>query len=108
MIQTQMSWGVVLLLGGGFALADGTEVCLRIFPMLFRQLKDSFQRSGLSHWFSGKLSEVNLSPIATTIILVIISATVTEMASNVATANVILPVLAQLVSDNVVCALSQP
>lgn len=28
-IQSRMAWGVVILLGGGFALADGTEV----FPL---------------------------------------------------------------------------
>lgn len=39
---------------------------------------------------------VELSPLATMIILVVLCASVTEVASNVATANVVLPVICQL------------
>lgn len=78
-LQDNMSWGVVFLLGGGFALAFGTE------------------RSGLTSLFSNELKKVDMQPVLATFVLVFIGATVTEMASNVATANVILPVICQLV-----------
>lgn len=77
-LQDNMSWGVVFLLGGGFALAFGTE------------------RSGLTSLFSNELKKVDMQPVLATFVLVFIGATVTEMASNVATANVILPVICQL------------
>ncbi|KPL97089.1 solute carrier family 13-like protein 1 [Sarcoptes scabiei] len=77
-LQRNMSWGVIILLGGGFALAYGTE------------------QSKLSDWFSQKLSSFQLAPFLTLFLLVIISASITEMASNVATANVILPVICQM------------
>ncbi|OTF77244.1 solute carrier family 13-like protein, partial [Euroglyphus maynei] len=79
-VKTKMSWGVIILLGGGSALAFGTE------------------KSGLSNWFSQQLSQVQLDPIVTMILLAILSGSITEMASNVATANVILPVVSKLVS----------
>ncbi|KAH9422037.1 hypothetical protein DERP_002329 [Dermatophagoides pteronyssinus] len=77
-VKTKMSWGVIILLGGGFALAYGTE------------------KSGLSSWFSKQLSYVHLNPIVTLIVLSILGGSITEMASNVATANVILPVVSNL------------
>ncbi|UXI14913.1 putative heat shock protein 70-interacting protein [Sarcoptes scabiei] len=77
-LQRNMSWGVIILLGGGFALAYGTE------------------QSKLSDWFSQKLSSFQLAPFLTLFLLVIISASITEMASNVATANVILPVICHM------------
>ncbi|XP_046916333.1 Na(+)/citrate cotransporter isoform X2 [Dermatophagoides farinae] len=77
-VKTKMSWGVIILLGGGFALAYGTE------------------KSGLSSWFSDQLRQVRLDPIVTMVVLAILSGFITEMASNVATANVILPVAIQM------------
>ncbi|KAI2804810.1 hypothetical protein BLOT_003798 [Blomia tropicalis] len=77
-LQTHISWGVILLLGGGFALAFGVK------------------ESKLSDVFSDKLQHIEMQPVIMTFVLILIGASVTEMASNVATANVILPVICQL------------
>lgn len=78
-VHKKMSWGVVLLLGGGFALAEG------------------IQKSGLSNWLGEQLSTFEtMSPRAAMVALTIIAAMITELASNVATASVILPVVNQL------------
>ncbi|CAG2121936.1 unnamed protein product, partial [Medioppia subpectinata] len=75
-VQTKMPWGVILLLGGGFAMAEGIE------------------KSGLSDWFSEELSTFeNISPRIAMIALTVVAALVTEVASNVACATVILPVV---------------
>ena len=98
-LQANISWGVVFLLGGGFALAFGTEVCPRQCDT-DKACNHSClvqQKSGLSTVFSEQLKKVTLQPTLTTFVLVLVSASVTEMASNVATANVILPVICQLV-----------
>jgi sodium-dependent dicarboxylate transporter 2/3/5 len=76
---SQLPWHIVLLFGGGFALASG------------------FKESGLSMWFGEQLSGLgSLHPL---LIIVIISFTVTfltELTSNTATIEMLLPVLAGL------------
>lgn len=76
--QNGISWGVVFLLGGGFALAYG------------------IQKSGLATLFAKLLGKITLNPSLTTVVLVVISACVTQLTSNVATANVMLPVICQM------------
>lgn len=77
-IQHGIPWGVVLLFGGGFALASGLEV------------------SGLAAWIGEGFSRLRgipiwvLFPVACAFALVI-----TEMASNVATVLMICPILAE-------------
>jgi sodium-dependent dicarboxylate transporter 2/3/5 len=77
-IQHGIPWGVVLLFGGGFALASGLEV------------------SGLATWIGENFSKLRgvpiwvLFPIACAFALII-----TEMASNVATVLMISPILAE-------------
>ncbi|MBN2639906.1 MAG: SLC13/DASS family transporter [Bacteroidales bacterium] len=74
-----LPWNIVLLFGGGFALASG------------------FKESGLSLWFGEQLSGLGtLHPI---LILLIISLGVTfltELTSNTATTEMLLPILAGL------------
>lgn len=78
-VQRRMPWGVIILLGGGFAMAEGTN------------------RSGLSKWLGEEISHLNIaSPRTALVILVISSTMITEIASNVATASVVLPVINQL------------
>ena len=76
---SKLPWNIVLLFGGGFALASG------------------FKESGLSMWFGEQLSGASaLHPL---LIIVIISFTVTfltELTSNTATIEMLLPVLAGL------------
>lgn len=78
-VQHHLSWGVVLLLGGGFALSEGAE------------------KSGLSEWIGGQLTGLEDLPKPVILLIVmILTATLTEVCSNVATANVLLPILLQL------------
>jgi len=76
---SRLPWNIVLLFGGGFALASG------------------FKESGLSIWFGEQLSGASaLHPL---LIILIISFTVTfltELTSNTATIEMLLPVLAGL------------
>ena len=72
-------WNIVLLFGGGFALASG------------------FAESGLSLWFGDQLSGVaNLHPILVIFIIAIMMTFLTELTSNTATTEMLLPVLAGL------------
>ncbi|XP_061734114.1 Na(+)/citrate cotransporter [Nerophis ophidion] len=77
--QKKLPWGIVLLLGGGFALAKGSEV------------------SGLSKWMGAQMSPLqSIPPWAIAIILCLLIATFTECTSNVATATLFLPILASM------------
>jgi sodium-dependent dicarboxylate transporter 2/3/5 len=75
----KVPWGIILLFGGGFALAKG------------------FSSTGLSHFIGEQLSGLStLSPI---FIIVITAATIsflTELTSNTATTQMILPILASV------------
>jgi len=75
----KLNWGIVLLFGGGFALAGG------------------FTASGLSAWLGGQLSAFADFP---PIVLVLITCTaltfLTELTSNAATTEMALPVLGSL------------
>ncbi|XP_041807508.1 solute carrier family 13 member 5a [Chelmon rostratus] len=77
--QKKMPWNIVLLLGGGFALAKGSE------------------ESGLSRWLGTQMTPLHsIPPWAIAIILCLLIATFTECASNVATATLFLPILASM------------
>lgn len=74
---SQIPWGVVMIVGGGYAMAA------------------SFESTGLADWLGGQLSFISEYPFF--IILVIVLAFVlmfTEFNSNTASANILLPVLA--------------
>jgi sodium-dependent dicarboxylate transporter 2/3/5 len=75
----KLPWGILILFGGGLALASG------------------FQSSGLAEWLGGSLK--NLENVSFIILLFALSAMVnflTEVTSNVATASILLPILASL------------
>eukprot|EP00064_Thunnus_orientalis_P000330 superscaffoldBa00000016_g330 len=77
--QKKLPWGIVLLLGGGFALAKGSE------------------ESGLSKWMGDQMTPLqSIPPWAIAIVLCLLIATFTECTSNVATATLFLPVLASM------------
>lgn len=77
--QKKMPWNIVLLLGGGFALAKGSE------------------ESGLSRWLGAQMTPLHsIPPWAIAIVLCLLIATFTECASNVATATLFLPILASM------------
>ncbi len=75
----KIPWNIVLLFGGGFALASG------------------FKESGLSLWFGEQLSwVVNIHPILIIFIICMMMTFLTELTSNTATTEMLLPVLAGL------------
>ncbi|XP_072821516.1 solute carrier family 13 member 1 isoform X4 [Vicugna pacos] len=77
--QSFMPWDIAILVGGGFALADGCE------------------ESGLSKWMGNKLSPLGSLPVWLIILISSLLVTsLTEIASNPATITLILPILAPL------------
>ncbi|XP_067670037.1 Na(+)/citrate cotransporter-like [Haliotis asinina] len=78
-VNERMAWGVILLMGGGFALADAC------------------QRSGLSRWVSGHLLEMSsLEPWIIAMVLSIIISLATQVTSNAATATLFLPIVGEM------------
>ncbi|XP_045744132.1 Na(+)/citrate cotransporter isoform X2 [Mirounga angustirostris] len=77
--QEKVPWGIVLLLGGGFALAKGCEA------------------SGLSEWMGKQMRPLHsVHPAAITLILSLLVAVFTECTSNVATTTLFLPIFASM------------
>ncbi|KAA2219581.1 SLC13 family permease [Maribacter flavus] len=74
-----MPWGIILLFGGGMALAKG------------------FDESGLAVWIGGQMTSLSGLPIFI-LVLVLIAAVnfLTEITSNLATTAMLLPVLAPM------------
>jgi sodium-dependent dicarboxylate transporter 2/3/5 len=72
-----VAWGMLVLLGGGFAMAYG------------------IQASGLSEAIAGNLSHIGrMNLFVATLTVALISVALTEVASNTATASILLPILA--------------
>lgn len=81
-IQQRLPWGVVLLRGGGFAMAEATKA------------------SGLSFWMGHHLARFNfLRPSAIAFVMSTIIAMLTEFVTNSATATIFLPIIATLAID---------
>ncbi|GIY76617.1 hypothetical protein CEXT_282911 [Caerostris extrusa] len=109
--QAKLPWGVILLLGGGFALAHGAESCMYDPTIKVRMIahhiyfyhnsiaiitvkKTGF---GLSKILGEKLTLLNvLPPGAVVAIICFMTAMLTEIASNTTTATILLPVLDQM------------
>lgn len=80
MIHEKMHWSLLFVLGGGFAIATGSS------------------SSGLSKMLGNSLSGLKDYNSFTILVLVCLFAEcVTELTANVAVANIILPVLAEMV-----------
>uniref|UniRef100_A0A8C0B9K9 Solute carrier family 13 member 5 n=1 Tax=Buteo japonicus TaxID=224669 RepID=A0A8C0B9K9_9AVES len=79
-VQRKMPWSIVLLLGGGFALADASA------------------NSGLSAWLGHQMTPLgSIPPWAIATVLSLIIAVFTECTSNVATATLFLPVFSSMI-----------
>jgi solute carrier family 13 (sodium-dependent dicarboxylate transporter), member 2/3/5 len=75
-VQSRVPWGILILFGGGFALASG------------------FGATGLDKWIGDKLSGVAGWPLWMTVLVICLAVTfLTEMTSNTATTTMILPIL---------------
>uniref|UniRef100_A0AAQ6IEL1 Solute carrier family 13 member 2 n=1 Tax=Anabas testudineus TaxID=64144 RepID=A0AAQ6IEL1_ANATE len=78
-VNERMPWNIIILLGGGFALAAGSE------------------RSGLSKWLGESLAPLQQIPaFAISLLLCLLVATFTECSSNTATTTLFLPILASM------------
>ncbi len=75
----RLPWGVIILFGGGLSLAA------------------AFQSSGLAEWLGDQLTLVSGLPLLLILLIIALSVNfLTEVTSNVATASIMLPVLASL------------
>jgi len=75
----KLPWGVLLLFGGGIALAIG------------------FQSSGLAEWIGAQLHALQGVPILILVLVIITTVNfLTEITSNLATTTILLPILAAL------------
>jgi sodium-dependent dicarboxylate transporter 2/3/5 len=75
----RLPWGIVVLFGGGFALAAG------------------FMESGLSGWLGSRLTGFSsFSPVLIVIVICLSMTFLTELTSNTATTQMILPILGSL------------
>lgn len=80
--QAKLPWGVIILIGGGFALADAA------------------QKSGLSVLLGNKLSALSvLSPGAIAAVICFMTAMLTEIMTNTTTATILLPVFSQMATS---------
>ena len=76
---SKVPWGVVMIVGGGYAIAD------------------SFNHTGLADFLGSKLSFISEYPTLIILVIVIfLMIFITEINSNTATANIFLPVLAAM------------
>lgn len=81
-VHKRTPWGIVLLLGGGVALAEGAK------------------QSGLSTFIGSKLAGLREVPKEVLqLVVCLLAGGMTELASNTATSSVLLPILANLVSE---------
>jgi sodium-dependent dicarboxylate transporter 2/3/5 len=75
-VQKKIPWGILLLFGGGFALAAG------------------FSKTGLDKWIGEQLTGVPALPFVGVILVVCLAVTfLTELTSNTATTTMILPII---------------
>ena len=75
-VQSKVPWGILILFGGGFALAKG------------------FGATGLDQWIGSKLAGVAGWPLWAVVLVICLAITfLTELTSNTATTTMILPIL---------------
>ncbi len=75
-VQKKVPWGILLLFGGGFALAAG------------------FRKTGLDKWIGEQLTGVAALPVLGVVLVVCLAITfLTELTSNTATTTMILPII---------------
>jgi len=80
-IRRGVPWGVLLLFGGGFAIAD------------------SVRAAGVDQWLATRLQDLSVLPLPLVVLSICaITTSATELTSNTATATLLMPVMAALAS----------
>ena len=80
--EKKIPWGVIILFGGGFALAEGCK------------------ESGLSDWIGNQLSGLTgMNEWALLFIVCFITSVLTQIVSNVTTAAIVIPIVLKLASQ---------
>lgn len=75
----KMPWGIILLFGGGMALASGFEI------------------TGLAVWFGTQMTLLQALPLLLLVLIIVLSVNfITELTSNLATTAMLLPILAPI------------
>lgn len=75
----KLPWGIILLFGGGMALAEG------------------FSQTGLANWIAERMTELDNMPFWVILILLVTAVNfLTEVTSNMATTAMLLPILAPM------------
>lgn len=75
----KMPWGIILLFGGGMALASG------------------FEDTGLAQWFGTQMTLLQAVPLLLLILIIVFSVNfITELTSNLATTAMLLPIFAPI------------
>jgi sodium-dependent dicarboxylate transporter 2/3/5 len=78
-VEKRLPWGIIILLGGGFALAEGSN------------------RSGLNDWIGTQLASLSDLPgVLILLVVCVLTSILTQVASNSASASIINPIMAQL------------
>lgn len=79
-VHKKVPWGLALLMGGGFAMAEGST------------------ESGMSEWIKHQLQGLEVLPGQVIVLLVcIISSFLTEIVSNATAASILIPVVKDMV-----------
>ena len=78
-----LPWGILLLFGGGLALADALD------------------KGGVIHWISNSFNDLNALPYALLLLfLIIVAVFATELISNLALVTVLIPIVALFAQEN--------
>ena len=95
-VEKKLPWGVILLLGGGFALADITSK-----SGLDQYMVDQLEGLKVINLFIDEAIHIteniqNLDPLLVNFIIAFVSTFVTEVTSNTACANILVPILSKM------------
>ena len=106
--QEKLPWDLFLIMGLFLLSIDNSiQLFWRFFFVFFAQsgagfaISDASKKSGLSHWLGNGLKTLKvLPPFALLLVNCIMTTALTEIASNSATANILLPILAEMVTNH--------
>ena len=107
-VERRVPWGIILLLGGGFALGKGCKESgmwhqkkgsqKHFDGLVLHKVADWWIVSGLNDWIGQQLAGLtDLDSFVLQLIICSMAMVLTQVASNSATANILLPIITPLV-----------